>query len=146
MYKRLIRSTQCKSINLSSTNSIGLIRWCTWVQPIGSYFLFVPPYAANHHPLLVTINQLQCFEEEKSELHRKPYLQFRVSQLDGGQIRKPHPPNVKKENYNHLLAMQPGCSADLYSRGFAIFLAHKSEFHVFPRDPRIRTPWFDIES
>ena len=47
--------------------------------------------------------------------------------------------------FNHRLALQPHCNADLYPRALAACLARDPEFLAFFRDPDIRAPDFEFE-
>ena len=63
-----------------------------------------------------------------------------VDKLDNRQ-----PSQEETQIFNHILALQPHCNADLYPCAIADCLAHDLEFLAFFRDPDNQAPDFEFE-
>ena len=55
------------------------------------------------------------------------------------------PSQEETQIFNHLLALQPHCNADLYLRALSDCLARDPEFLAFIRDPDNRSANFEFE-
>ena len=55
------------------------------------------------------------------------------------------PSHEETQILNHLLALQPHCNVDRYTRALSAFLARDPEFLAFFRDPDNRAPDFEFE-
>ena len=113
-------------------------------DPIKKYFIFSPLYAKTNGPILVPIEYLPCIEGGATECtygHTfNLYGDWMADQLDNRQ-----PSQEETQIFNHLLALQPHCNADLYPRALAACLARDPEFLAFFRDPDNRAPDFEFE-
>ena len=115
------------------------------LDPIKSYFIFSLLYAKTNRPILVPIEYLQCVEGGATRCtygHTSNllYTDWIADKLDN---RQPSPEEI--QIFNHLLALQPQCNADLYPRAIAACLARDPEFLAFFRDPDNRASDFEFE-
>ena len=121
----------------------GTLRNC---DPIKNYFIFSPLYAKTNRPILDPIEYLQCVEVGATKCayghtFNHLYWDWMVDKLDNRLTSSQEETQV----FNHLLALQPHCNADLYPRALAACLARDPEFLAFFRDPDNRAPDFEFE-
>ena len=100
-------------------------------DPIKNYFIFSPLYAKTFRHILVPIEYLQCVEggATKCAYRHTLNLLYRDWMADKLDNRQPSPEET--QIFNHPLALQPHCNADLYPRALAAFLARDLEFLAF---------------
>ena len=85
-------------------------------DPIKNYFTFSPLYAKTNRSVLDPIDYLQCVEEGTTKCayghtFNLLYRDWMADKLDNRQ-----PSQEETQIFNHLLALQPHCHADLYPR------------------------------
>ena len=104
-------------------------------DPIKNYFIFSPLYSKTNRPILVPIEYLQCVEggATKFTYGHTFNLLYRDWMVDKLENRQPSPEEI--QIFNHLLALQPHCNADLYPRALAACLVREPEFLAFFNDP-----------
>ena len=113
-------------------------------DPIKKIF-FSPLYAKTDHPILVPIEYLQSVEGGATKCSyghsfNLLYMKWMADKLENWQ-----PSQEESQIFNHLLALQPHCNADLYPRALAACLRGDTEFLAFFRDPDNRTTDFEFE-
>ena len=114
-------------------------------DPIKNYFIFSPLYAKTNRFILVPIEYLQCIEGGATKCasgHNFSllYRDWMADKLDNRQ-----PSQEETQIFNHLLALQPHCNADLYPLAIAACLVRDPEIFAFFRDPDNRAPDFEFE-
>ena len=114
-------------------------------DPIKNYFIFSPLYSKTNRPILVPIEYLQCIEggATKCTYGHTFNLLYRDWMADKLENRLPSPEEI--QIFNHLLALQLHCKADLYPPALAACLARDPEFLAFFNDPDNRAPDFQFE-
>ena len=113
-------------------------------DPIKNYFIFSPLYAKTNRHILVSIKYLQSVEQGATKstyghTFNLLYRDWMADKLDNRQTSQ-----EELQIFNHLLALQPHCNADLYPRALAACLTRDPEFLAFFRDPDNRAPHFEL--
>ena len=104
-----------------------------------------PLYAKTIRPILVPIEYLQCVEGSATKCAYRHTLNLLYRDWMADKLDNRQPSPEETQIFNHPLALQPHCNADLYPRALAACLARDPEFLAFFRDPDNRTPDFDFE-
>ena len=115
------------------------------VDPIKYYFIFSPLYAKTNRPILVSIEYLQCVEGGAKKCTSGHTFNLLCRDWKANKLGNCQPSQEELQIFNHLLALQPHCNADLYPRALADCLARDPEFLAFFRYPDNRAPDFEFE-